>query len=66
METPAPKSKGYDILVGPPWFSHQNQLETCVSLLVPRKVLDISYIFAQESKGSGVTVRGWVPSAPEP
>ena len=24
METPAPKSKGYDILVGPPWFSHQN------------------------------------------
>ena len=60
METLAPKSKGYNILVGPPWFSHQNQLGTCMSLLVPRKVLDISYILDQESKGFGVTEDGFL------
>lgn len=51
METLAPKSRGYGILVGPLWFSHQNQLETCVSLLVPRKVSDISYIICPRIKG---------------
>lgn len=31
-----------------------------MSLLVPRKVLDISYIFDQESKGFGVTEDGFL------